>query len=129
MLCPQGSRIDVDEMGKEDVMRSRTRARRPRASIGTALVLMATGGVLDAPATITTYVDLLDLGLILVWAGILILVMQVVMTRRPRRAVRYSSDDRDLDLRDVPGDATVEHDVHRPGYAGQTRRLPTIRGR
>lgn len=94
-----------------------------RASIGTAVVLMALGGIVafavDAPAEVERYVDVLDLGLILIWAGVLILVMQVVMTRhlRPRRA-----------RRPLPPD-TVEHDVHRPGYAGETRRFPTVRGR
>ena len=116
-------------------MRTRARAPRLRASIGTALVLMATGGVLafgvNAPATITRYVDLLDLGLILVWAGILLLVMQVVMTRAPgrRRSTRRPSYDRERDRRDAQSDVTVEHDVHRPGYAGETQRLPTIRRR
>lgn len=94
-----------------------------RASIGTALVLMAVGGILafgvDAPAQVERYVDVLDLGLILVWAGILVLLMQVVMNRRPR-ARRP---------RPVLPDETAAHDVHRPGYAGETRRFPTIRDR
>lgn len=94
-----------------------------RTSIGTAVVLMAVGGVMafgvDAPAEVEKYLDVLDLGLILVWSGVLILVMQVIMTRRPgpRRA------------RPVPPAYTQEHDVHRPGYAGQTRRFPTVRDR
>jgi len=122
-------------MRLHDAMRTRARAPRLRASIGTALVLMATGGALafgvNAPATITRYVDLLDLGLILVWAGILILVMQVVMTRPPHRSrvARYPSYDRERDRRVKQSDVTVEHDVHRPGYAGETQRLPTIRRR
>lgn len=109
----------------------RDRGRRPpfgRASIGTAVVLMAVGGVLAfgvrAPAYVEKYVDLLDLGLILVWAGILILVMQVVMNRRPgpRRAQRRPSYDETQD-------DWYDNDVHRPGYAGETKRLPTIRDR
>ena len=104
-----------------------------QASIGTAVVLMALGGVLafgvDAPAVVAEYVDLLDLGLILVWAGILILVMQVVMNRRPsggktRRTPAYDESD------DWSDDGSRdENDVHRPGYAGETKRLPTIRDR
>ena len=60
------------------------------------------------------YVDLLDLGLILVWAGVLLLVMQVVMhrPRRPRRPRGSAYDDRT--------DQWYANDVHRPGYAGET---------
>ena len=71
-----------------------------RASVGSAVLLMAAGGVLafgvHAPAEVEKYVDLLDLGLILVWAGILQLVMQVVMhrPRRPRRPRGSAYDDR-----------------------------------
>jgi hypothetical protein len=94
-----------------------------RNSIGTGLVLMAIGGVLAfavrAPDAITEYVNVPDLGLILIWAGILVLVMQVVMNRRPgpRRRSRVEYDELGTD----------EHDVHRPGYAGETRQLPTVR--
>jgi len=113
-------------------MRNPSRRRRfDGGSIGTAVVLMAVGAVLafgvDAPAVVAEYVDLLDLGLILVWAGILILVMQVVMNRRPgggrtRRSPAYDEDvTSDHDWHD--------RDVHRPGYAGETQRLPTIRDR
>ena len=83
---------------------------------------MAVGGVLafgvQAPAGVEKYVDLLDLGLILVWAGVLLLVMQVVMhrPRRPRRPRRSAYDDRT--------DQWYANDVHRPGYAGQTRTCP-----
>jgi uncharacterized protein DUF6458 len=99
---------------------------RIRNSIGTGLVLMAVGGVLAfavrAPGAIVEYVDVADLGLILIWAGILVLVMQIVMNRRPgprrQRRARVEYDE----------GYTEEHDVHRPGYAGETRRLPTIRG-
>ena len=96
-----------------------------RASVGSAVLLMAVGGVLafgvQAPAGVEKYVDLLDLGLILVWAGILLLVMQVVMhrPRRPRRPRRSAYDDRT--------DQWYANDVHRPGYAGETRQLPTVR--
>ena len=117
-------------------MRSRSRAPRLRASIGTALMLMATGGVLafgvNAPSAIEKYVDVLDLGLILVWAGILLLVMQVVMTRAPgrRRSARRPAYDPEWDSSsDTDGDVTDDNDVHRPGYAGETQRLPTIRRR
>ena len=117
-------------------MRTRARAPRLRASIGTALVLMAIGGALafgvNAPATVTRYVDLLDLGLILVWAGILILVMQVVMTRPPgrRRSARRPAYAPEWDSHvDTDRDVTDDNDVHRPGYAGETQRLPTIRRR
>ena len=120
---------------RKNSMRTRDRAPRPRASIGTALVLMATGGVLafgvNAPAAIEKYVDLLDLGLILVWAGILLLVMQVVMTRpqakRGRTSRRRAYDDRHWETHG--GDVTDDSDVHRPGYAGETQRLPTVRKR
>lgn len=92
-------------------------------SVGTAVILMAVGGVLAvavrAPAAVEKYVDVFDVGLVLVWSGVLMLVMQVVM-RRPRRARRSSWDDRT--------DQWYEQDVHRPGYAGETRELPSIRG-
>ena len=101
---------------------------RPRASIGTAVVLIAVGGILclavDAPAAVERVVDVLDLGLILVWAGVLLLVMHVVM--RPRGPRRPPRRERVLDERT---NQWYEHDVHSPGYAGQTRRLPTIRDR
>ena len=101
-------------------------ARTPvvRRSVGTAVVLMAVGGVLafgiHAPAVVEEYVDLLDLGLILIWSGLLLLVMQVVM-HRPRRTRprRTTWDDRT--------DQWYEQDVHRPGYDGETRQLPTVR--
>ena len=95
-----------------------------RASIGTGIVLIAVGAVVAfavrAPAQVEKYVDVLDLGLILVWSGILVLVMQVVMHRPPRRSIRPR---RDASYED-PWDTS---DVHRPGYAGQTQRLPTVR--
>ena len=98
-----------------------------RISIGTAVVLMAIGGVLtfavDPPAELERYVDVLDLGLILIWTGLLVLAMAAYLyrPRRPhrRRASRYGSD---------VDDPWRESDVHRPGYAGETRRLPTVRG-
>ena len=90
---------------------------------------MAVGAVLafavDVPAEVEEYVDVLDLGLILVWAGVLVLVMQVVM-HRPRRADRRPRRER---LYDDRTDQWYEHDVHRPGWAGETRRLPTVRDR
>ena len=107
-------------------MRSRTpRSPAGRPSVGPAVLLMALGGILAfggvrTPAVVEKYVDLLDLGLILVWSGILLLVMQVVM-HRPRRARRRSSyDDR--------VDEWYDNDVHRAGYAGRTEALPTVRG-
>ena len=102
------------------------------ASIGTAVVLMAVGAVLafavDVPSVVEEYVDVLDLGLILVWAGALILVMQWVMHRPPRsrRGARRAAGSA-YDPADAPDWAG--HDVHRPGYAGQTRRFPTVRDR
>ena len=98
-----------------------------RASVGTAVVLMAVGGVIafavDVPAEIEQYVDVLDLGLILVWAGALLLIMQAVVHRAP-------SSRRGRDRRfDARTDQWYEHDVHRAGYAGETRRLPTVRDR
>lgn len=98
--------------------------RRPvnRASVGTGVVLMAVGGVLAyavrPPDEVEKYVDVLDLGLILVWAGALLLVMQAVM-HRPRRPRRSAWDDRT--------DEWYEQDTHRPGYAGRTQHLPTVR--
>jgi hypothetical protein len=112
-------------------MRS-TRYRSPifgRASISTAVVLMAAGGIIAFgirfPEQVEEYVDVMDLGLILIWSGLLILVMQVVMRRAPRRrARRFSAYDAE-----VTSDNYYEHDVHRPGYAGRTHQLPTIRDR
>jgi hypothetical protein len=109
-----------------------TRPRRPpvdRASVGTAVVLMALGGVtafgVRWPREVETYVDVLDLGLILIWSGILLLVMQVVMhrPRGPGRSRRRAAAHAERT------DQWYEQDVHRPGYAGQTRRLPTVRDR
>ena len=101
-----------------------------RASVGTAVVLMAAGGVLafavtDPPDQVERYVSVSDLGLVLIWAGLLTLVMQVVMhrPRGPRRAPRRER------IYDDRTDQWYENDVHRPGYAGETKRLPTIRDR
>ena len=108
---------------------SRSRPPFGRASVGTGVVRMAVGAVLafavDVPAEVEEYVDVLDLGLILVWAGILLLVMQVVM-HRPRGPKRPPRRQRVYDDRT---DQWYENDVHRPGYAGETRRLPTVRER
>lgn len=94
-----------------------------RASVGTAVLLMAGGGVLSfgwerPPDQIERYVDVFDVGLVLIWSGVLVLVMQIVL-HRPRARRRTPG------YADYP---TEEHDVHRPGYPGQTRRLPTVRG-
>jgi len=100
--------------------------RRPvsRASVGTGVVLIAVGGILAyavrPPDAVERYVDVLDLGLILVWSGVLLLVMQAVM-HRPRGPRRSTWDDRT--------DQWYERDVHQPGYRGQTRHLPTVRDR
>ena len=52
---------------------SRSRPPYGRTSVGTGVVLMAVGAVLafavEVPAEVEEYVDVLDLGLILVWAG------------------------------------------------------------
>jgi len=120
------------------VIRSHVGPPMGRASIGTAVILMALGATLafavDAPAEVEGYVDVLDLGLILVWSGILILLMQVVMHRRPGPRGRSRRDDHadgydrhDRSDIDNPGAATG-NDVHRPGYAGETQRFPTVRG-
>jgi hypothetical protein len=100
-----------------------------RLSIGTGLVLMALGGILafavNAPAEVYRYVDLVDLGLILVWTGVLVLLSQVWL-HRPRAPQRRRRDRR----HDIDVDALDDtRDVHRAGYAGETRRLPTIRAR
>jgi hypothetical protein len=96
--------------------------------VGTAVVLIAVGGVLavavrDVPAAVSDYVDVPAVGLILVWAGVLMLAMQVVMHRprrpHPRRS-RSTYDDRT--------DQWYEQDVHRSGYPGETRQLPYVRG-
>jgi hypothetical protein len=98
-----------------------------RTSIGTGVVLMAIGGILtfavSPPAEVEQYIDVLDLGLILIWTGLLVLAMQVYL-HRPRRG-RAQRVRRQPGLHDDPW---RDSDVHRPGYAGQTTRLPTIRG-
>jgi hypothetical protein len=90
-------------------------------------VLIAVGAVLafavQVPAEVEEHVDVLDLGLILVWSGILVLIMQVVMHRRPRR--RAVQPPRRASSYEDPWDT---RDVNRPGYAGETQRLPTVRG-
>ena len=96
-----------------------------RASVGTAVILIAVGGVLavavrNVPTVISDYVDVPAVGLILVWSGLLLLVMQVIMhrPRGPRRPSTY--DDR--------FDDWYERDVHRSGYPGETQELPNVRG-
>jgi hypothetical protein len=99
-----------------------------RISIGTGVILMAIGGILafavNAPSSVEQYVDVLDLGLILIWAGLLVIGMQAYMhlPRRPRPA-RVSRRDA------VTDDPWRDQDVHRPGYAGETERFPSIRDR
>jgi len=98
-----------------------------RTSIGTGVVLIAIGAVLAfavrVPGELEDYVDVLDLGLILIWTGLLIFAMQAYLYRpRRRRPPRVS---RRHSAREDPWH---EQDVHRPGYAGETQRLPTVRG-
>lgn len=99
-----------------------------RVSIGTGVILMAIGGVLafavNAPASVEQYVDVLDLGLILIWAGLLVIGMQAYM-HMPRRARPARTSRRDA----VTEEPWRDQDVHRPGYAGETERFPTIRPR
>lgn len=96
-----------------------------RTSIGTGITLIAAGGVLafgvSPPAAVMRYVDVPAVGLILVWAGVLTLGAYAWWNRRPRPRGRTP-------VSAAPTE-TDEHDVHRPGYAGQTRRFPTVRGR
>jgi hypothetical protein len=85
---------------------------------------MAVGGVIAfggirTPDEVNKYVDVIDVGLILVWSGVLLLVMQVIM-HRPRRHRRSPYDGRT--------DEWYDNDVHRPGYADRTDTLPTVRG-
>ncbi|MEP6760656.1 MAG: hypothetical protein ABJA93_04745 [Sporichthyaceae bacterium] len=98
-----------------------------RTSIGTGVILMAIGGVLAfavrAPSEVQQYLDVVDLGLILIWAGLLVLGMQIYM-HRPRRPRPARVTRRDGPLEDPWRD----QDVHRPGYAGETQRFPSIRG-
>lgn len=107
-------------------MPMQSRSPMGRASIGLAMVLLAVGLILvlavEVPAEVEQVIDVIDLGLILVWTAILILVMQVLVHRPPSRRPRRQTYDEGVD-------AWTEHDVHRPGYAGQTRRLPTVRDR
>lgn len=95
-----------------------------RASIGSGVLLMGAGGIIafavQFPSKVEQYVETFDLGLILIWAGVLVLVMQVVM-HRPRRA-------RPPRRRQDQAATTEEHDVHRPGHAGETHHLPIVRG-
>jgi hypothetical protein len=104
-------------------MRPTSRPPSGGHSIGTGLVLLAVGGVLafavEPPAEVEKYVDVIDLGLILAWTGAAVLLLQVWLYKPRRR--RRAREDRT--------DQWYEHDVHRPGYAGQTRQLPTVRER
>ncbi len=98
-----------------------------RTSIGTGIVLIAVGAIIafavQVPAEVEEYIDVFDLGLILIWSGVLVLVMQAWLHAprrpRPRPAARRAASYED------PWD---DADVHRPGYAGETQRLPTVRG-
>ena len=98
-----------------------------RTSIGTGVILMAIGGVLAfavrAPSEVEQYIDVVDLGLILIWAGLLVLATQVYL-HRPRRPRPQRVSRRDSSVEDPWRD----QDVHRPGYAGETERFPSIRG-
>jgi hypothetical protein len=98
-----------------------------RTSIGTGVILMAIGGVLAfavrAPSEVEQYIDVIDLGLILIWAGILMLGMQAYL-HRPRRPKPPRVSRRDTTREDPWHD----QDVHRPGYAGETQRYPSVRG-
>lgn len=100
-----------------------------RTSIGTGVLLIAVGAILAfavrAPGEVEKYVDVLDLGLILIWSGILVLIMQVIMYRPPRRRGRRLPARGSLSTYDDPWERS---DVHRAGYAGETQRLPTVRG-
>lgn len=97
-----------------------------RTSIGTGVILMAIGGVLAfavrAPTEVEQYIDVIDLGLILIWAGVLVLGMQAYM-HLPRRARPARASRRDV----IAEDPLRDQDVHRPGYAGETERFPSIR--
>ncbi|MDQ1624536.1 MAG: hypothetical protein QOJ49_34 [Actinomycetota bacterium] len=99
---------------------------RTAPSIGTGLILMAIGGILtfavQAPASVTEYVNVGDLGLILIWSGVLVLVMLVVMyrPRRPRTPLAPEPYDEDR---------WADRDVHRSGYPDETNRIPTVRAR
>lgn len=104
-------------------MRPTSRPPSGGLSIGTGLVLLAVGGVLafavEPPAEVEKYVDVIDLGLILAWTGVAVLLLQVWLYK-PRRRRRQRED---------RTDQWYEQDVHRPGYAGQTRSLPSVRDR
>ena len=100
-----------------------------RASIGTGVLLIAAGGIcsfaVTFPEDVERYVSMFDVGLVLIWTGVLTLVMQAVMNR-PRRSRGTRQTWRQRDYYDYP---TMEHDVHRPGWADETRRIPTVRDR
>jgi hypothetical protein len=91
---------------------------RPAPSIGTGLILMAIGGVLtfavQPPASVTEYVNVGDLGLILIWSG--------VLYRPPRRRTSLAPEPYDEDR-------WADRDVHRSGYPDETDRIPTVRAR
>jgi uncharacterized membrane protein YedE/YeeE len=99
-----------------------------RVSIGTGLALIAVGAILalavQAPAAVEEYVDVLDLGLILVWTGVLVLVM-VAYLHLPRRAPAPTRPAARVAPYEDPWDT---RDVHRAGYEGRTQELPTVRG-
>ncbi len=98
-----------------------------RTSIGTGIVLIAIGAIIgfavQVPAEVEEYIDVLDLGLILIWSGLLVLVMQAWLhAPRARRMARRTTTYQD------PWNDSDDSDVHRPGYAGETQRLPIVRG-
>lgn len=104
-------------------------------------MLIVLGAVLllaiDVPERVSEYVDVLDLGLILIWTGLLQLGVLAWFARPPRwsglppRPGRpYDDGAYDEGAYDEGTHDTGDwrsSDVHRPGYAGETRRLPTIR--
>ena len=101
-------------------------------------MLIVLGAVLllaiDVPEQVSEYVDVLDLGLILVWTGLLLLGVVAWFARPPRWSGlpprrRQAYDEQAYDETDDGAGDWRSSDVHRPGYAGETRRLPTIRQR
>ena len=67
------------------------------------------------PTRSREYVDVFDLGLILIWTGILVFITQGCCTVHGARA----AERRGATTRE---DQWYDNDVHRPGYAGETRR-------
>lgn len=96
-----------------------------RLSTGTGVTLIAGGAILafavDPPRWIVEYIDVIDLGLVLLWVGILVLAIQVYLhaPRKPKAPRRDRSAERHHTPTDryAPGQFAAPRHEQAPGAA------------